>query len=274
MKPLVHGGAWLDPDGILDFPEDVDLIMAVDVEPTRRELRLGTHWVYCNFFEPVGTRTSNAYCLQYQKKFDLILTLDPEILTRTDKARLMLFGTTWIAPEDRKRDKTFGVSMICGGKAWMPGHKVRQEIWRRQDEITTPKRFFRSTHSTPPGHEECPRIGGSAGEKAVAFDSMFHVCVENARDLNYFSEKLIDCLVTRTVPIYWGCDNIDVFFDCRGILRAANANHAIDIANSVTEQQYNDMFPYIVENERRAQEFARPMAERVQESIMRNLFGR
>lgn len=138
VKPLVHGGDWIDPEGIMDFPEDVDLIAAVDVEPTRKELRKGTHWVYANFFEPVGTRTSNAYCLQYQDKFDLILTLHPEILAQAKRAVLFPFGTSWIPPAMREvcwKDKVFEVSMICGGKNWMPGHKIRRSLWEDRKSV-------------------------------------------------------------------------------------------------------------------------------------------
>jgi hypothetical protein len=271
--PLVHGGDWLLKTGPMDFPEDVDVIMAVDVEPTRKELRKGTRWVYANFFEPVGTRTSNAYCLQYQDKFDLILTCDAEILSKSRKAVFMPFGMTWVPRAAWERKKDFSVSMICGGKDWMQGHKVRREVWTRQDEITVPRRFYRSTHSTPPGHAENPKVGGAPEEKAIAFDSMFHVCIENATDANYFSEKLVDCLVTRTVPIYWGCANISAFFDVAGLLRSYSAADVIRRANEVSPALYRDLLPAVERNYLRAQEFARPMADRVQEVIMRKLFG-
>jgi hypothetical protein len=272
---LVHGGAWLDPEGIMSFPGDVDIIMAVDVEPTRKELRKGTKWVYANFFEPVGTRTSNRYCLQYAHKFDLILTLHPEILAASSKAVFFPFGSTWIRPEDRARygcNKVFEVSMICGGKEWMPGHKIRKDVWAKQAEITTPRMFWRSSQGKPPGFEGNPVLSSTLHEKAVAFRSMFHVVIENSNETNYFSEKLIDCLVTRTVPIYWGCDNIEAFFESRGILRAKNAEEAVALANKVSPELYANMKQYIDRNEKLAQQYARPMAERVQDVIMRHLF--
>lgn len=42
--------------------------------------------------------------------------------------------------------------------------------------------------------------------------------VENVRQRNYFSEKLIDALLTRTVPVYWGCPNIGDYFDSAGFV--------------------------------------------------------
>jgi hypothetical protein len=35
----------------------------------------------------------------------------------------------------------------------------------------------------------------------------------------YFTEKLIDCFLMETVPVYWGCPGIGSIFDERGILR-------------------------------------------------------
>jgi len=46
----------------------------------------------------------------------------------------------------------------------------------------------------------------------------YSIVVENCRRDFYFSEKLIDCLVTGTVPIYWGCPSIAVFLDAGGII--------------------------------------------------------
>ena len=272
VKPLIHGGDWLDPDGLMDFPEDVDIIMAVDVEPTRKELRSGTHWVYCNFFEPRGTRTSNRYCLQYQNKFELILTLDPEILDATPKAHFFPFGMTWIRPEDQEREKEFSVSMICGGKDWMPGHKIRREVWARQGEIKTPKRFWRSSQGTPPGFADNPQLESALHRKCVAFDSMFHLCIENATDKNYFSEKLLDCFVTKTIPIYWGCSNIREYFTTMGIIQVQTAQDLIDAANNVTETMYHRMAPAIRDNAILATPYTRPMWQRVQEAITAKLF--
>jgi hypothetical protein len=40
--------------------------------------------------------------------------------------------------------------------------------------------------------------------------------IENSKVINYCSEKLLDCLVSKTIPIYWGCPNVEDFFDTTG----------------------------------------------------------
>ena len=44
--------------------------------------------------------------------------------------------------------------------------------------------------------------------------------IENMREPNYFSEKLVDAVLCSTVPIYWGCPNLDRFVDPDGIIQA------------------------------------------------------
>ena len=44
----------------------------------------------------------------------------------------------------------------------------------------------------------------------------YSIAIENSCKENYFSEKFTDCILSWTVPIYYGCPNIDKYFskDC------------------------------------------------------------
>jgi hypothetical protein len=42
-------------------------------------------------------------------------------------------------------------------------------------------------------------------------DYAFSLTIENTKKDYYFTEKLIDCFMTGTVPIYWGCPSIQKF---------------------------------------------------------------
>lgn len=39
-------------------------------------------------------------------------------------------------------------------------------------------------------------------------DYRFSLCIENSNEKNYVSEKFFDCILTETIPIYYGCSNI------------------------------------------------------------------
>jgi hypothetical protein len=278
-KANVLGGDWLPASGPLNFPEEVDILCAVDCEPTRKEVRWekGVRHVFLNFHEPRGVRISNQYLYNNKEKFELIITHDPDVMEKCKQAVFMPFGGCWIDPEDRKRleegKKEYAVSMICGYKDYMPGHLVRREIWKRQEEIKIPRKFYQSCLSKPPGFNDNPKLESNNGSKALVMDCMFHLAIENCQETNYFTEKIIDCFVTRTSPIYYGCPEIGKWFDTRGIIRVNSADEAIKAANSVTPDTYMSMLPHIIINEKMAEEFAKPMADRVQKIIMEKMYA-
>lgn len=43
-------------------------------------------------------------------------------------------------------------------------------------------------------------------------DYKYSLCFENTSTINYFSEKFTDCILSWTIPIYWGCSNLDKYF--------------------------------------------------------------
>ena len=45
----------------------------------------------------------------------------------------------------------------------------------------------------------------------------FSVIIENVQEQDYFTEKLLDCLLCGTMPIYWGAPNIGDYFETSGI---------------------------------------------------------
>lgn len=46
----------------------------------------------------------------------------------------------------------------------------------------------------------------------------FMICFENVSKPNYFTEKLINAYYNNTIPIYWGCTNIDEYVNIDSIL--------------------------------------------------------
>ena len=63
-----------------------------------------------------------------------------------------------------------------------------------------------------------------------------------------FTEKIIDCLVTGTVPIYWGCGNIGNYFDKRGFLEFNSVDEFKGMIEKLNLETYNNMLPFIKNN--------------------------
>ena len=46
---------------------------------------------------------------------------------------------------------------------------------------------------------------------------MFQIATENVQKEFYFTDKILDCAITGTVPIYWGPKNIGNFFSTQRV---------------------------------------------------------
>lgn len=176
--------------------------------------------------------------------FDKILTWDKNVLSQYNNAELFVFGTSWLNESDlSKINKQFSISMLVGHKTMMIGQILRHEIWNRQLEISIPRNFqisgqspidFRNRFNI----DNNKTIGLDLNSKIDLFHDMFHVCVENVSTENWFTEKLIDCLYSKTIPIYYGCPNIDQYFDTTTILCFNTVDQLLKIVNSLTPDFY------------------------------------
>lgn len=162
------------------------------------------------------------------EKYHRIYTFDAELLKRTPNSRLLLFGTSWINQADIpiKHSKVFGISFLCGSKNRIVGQKLRHLIYKNQPLLELRSKmeltFFRSAKDTiiPKVSEHGnPIIGFDSGaKKDLHLPFHFSIIVENSQQENYFTEKIIDCFLCKTVPIYWGCPNIGNYFNTAGMI--------------------------------------------------------
>ena len=142
------------------------------------------------------------------RSYKYILTYNEELL-HLPNARKYLFGTSWITPEEynsiKKEEKEFKISIIVGHKNQTIGHQLRQKILQ---ENFLNINYYVSNSRVHPGKE---LVGPS---KFKTFQNyQYQIVIENSQQKNYFTEKLLDCLITKTIPIYWGCPNIHEYFD-------------------------------------------------------------
>ena len=157
------------------------------------------------------------------------------------------------APDLTKR---FSVSNIITNRCNNPQHYLRRELWHRRDEITIPHDFYMSGSNPYLEGGEAELVLDSAGKSKVkVFDNMFHVCILTSSKGNYIDEKLVDCLLTKTVPIFVGCENVGDFFNMDGIIVCQNVDDIIAKCNSLTELDYLNRVEAIEDNYQRALKF-------------------
>jgi hypothetical protein len=132
-----------------------------------------------------------------------------------------IFATSWIKEDDYNNidisSKKFKISSLVGYKNWTSGHNIRQELYQRQQEFTdTSLIIYRSNHGTPLRDISNNLLLPDNNKINLFKEFQFSIAIENSQQANYFTEKLVDCLITKTIPIYWGCPNISEYFDTTG----------------------------------------------------------
>ena len=142
-----------------------------------------------------------------------IFTHQAALLRWVPNTRFWPLGNSWVGdPPLDECAKSRRVSLIASGKTTLWGHRLRHEIaaWVKSTEVDVD---LLGLAYRPFKH----KIEGLAPYR-------FSVVIENARDRGYFTEKLIDALLCRTVPIYWGAPDIERFFDVKGMLICTTAD--------------------------------------------------
>ena len=186
-----------------------------------------------------------------EDKFDFVFTYEETLLKHNpDIYKFHPCDCSGIEFHSHKlHEKTKLVSMIYSEKTWLFGHRLRHIIAKTlipqmgYDKIDF---FGRAT--------ENPLELKSEGTNPY----MFQIAIENAQRRFYFADKIYDCFVTGTVPIYWGAPNIGDFFDLRGILTFNHPNELKEILQSLSPEKYESMLDGVKENFERVKKYIRP----------------
>jgi hypothetical protein len=104
---------------------------------------------------------------------------------------------------------------------------------------------------------------GTAWNKLVSLrDFKFSICFENTIQKNYISEKFWDCILTDTVPIYFGCSNINEYIDEKYFI---NLTNDIDNIDTIFER-----ISYIIKNEDTLYKFYLPHIKELKKQFVTN----
>lgn len=195
-------------------------------------------------------------------KFDVVLTHDDMILKTFRNARLLpILGGSYILEEDHKiYEKTKDVSIVASEKRFAIGHALRHEIIKLFPQIDAYGPDYTNLYKDYEDVEVTTlrdRYNKETGNLLRAFgDYRYSVVVENMQHDRYFTEKIINCFVTGTIPIYWGARRIGDFFDERGILAVEPTVNSIqDALGKATKEFYDEHFKYVQANFERAKEY-------------------
>lgn len=94
------------------------------------------------------------------------------------------------------------LSVVCSDQTWLPGHKLRYAFVNKLI-----------------GHfkDRLDVFGKGFNPIADKYDALapykYSIAIENSVIPSYFTEKIADCFLTHTVPLYYGCPDIEKYFN-------------------------------------------------------------
>jgi hypothetical protein len=219
--------------------------------------------------EPNIIVNSEDYLLNNHHIYDTIFTFNSNILNKCKNAKFYIYGTTWITKDLYENvdtgKKIFKISTLAGSKNINNslGHIFRQTIHHNQPRLNNfPITFYRSSQQHPHlrDYGNNPLLEGNTtkNSKIKLFEEyQFAIIIENSRQTNYFTEKIMDCILTKTIPIYWGCPNIGDFFDTTGwvILETPSIEELTNKLSILDEKYYHKYTSVIDNNHKEAQKY-------------------
>ena len=183
------------------------------------------------FITPQIVDSVKMFPEKYLETFDVIFTHNQDLLKIDSKFKWVPAQGFWIK-EPKIYEKTKIISFIASNKNLTEGHKKRLEwVQKIGDQVDLYGRGFNEIINKEEG----------------LCDYMFSVVIENGFYKSYFTEKIMDCFATGTIPIYLGTPDIGNFFNEDGIIQLSNEF-------DVSEEIYYNKMDAIKDNLERVKE--------------------
>jgi hypothetical protein len=171
------------------------------------------------YITPQIVESVKQYPEKYLEVFDIIFTHNQELLKIDSKFKWVPAQGFWIK-EPKIYEKSKMISMIASNKQMCEGHRLRLEwVERLWGQVDLYGRGFNEISNKEEG----------------LCDYMFSVAIENGQYETYFTEKLLDCFATGTIPVYLGAPDIGKYFNKDGII---DLSEKFDVSDEI---YYNKM---------------------------------
>ncbi len=151
----------------------------------------------------------------------------------------------------RPPEKTRGMAACVSRKYEDPGHRKRVDFLRflegedlDLDVYGDPDHGFRRYRGPVPAHDK----------SSCLIPYRYYFDAENNAYPNFFTEKIVDCLLAETLCFYWGCPNLDSYFDPRAFVRLELSDFEADralIHEAIEADEWSRRLPFIRAEKRR-----------------------
>lgn len=226
----------------LDFArvagKDYDAIVVCNMphETTRIPVRSGN--VFALMQEP-PYRYPYYYLFKYLEQYDKVFSnrKTASNITLSQPYLAWYFNNYQLHRQFTPPIKSKLLSCVLSKKKLLPGHRKRL-------------RFLFKLKQTVPFDHYGNGFNHIANKEDALNPYYYSIALENYSGDYYFTEKINDCFLTLTVPLYYGCTNLDKFFPSKSYIRIDinDVSHAIKvIQEKLHKSDYQERLPYLQE---------------------------
>jgi hypothetical protein len=228
-------------------PENYDVGIYVDrmcfVIP-KDETKINCAWL---IEPPIINGENYQNIIKNKENFKYIFTHHKNLLNQSENVVYVPHGGTWMREDDiNVHDKSKMVSCIFSYKNWNPYHRMRFRVYDRLKDDSRVD-FY-----------------GSGCEKPIEYktealkDYMFSIVIENSIESDYFTEKILDCFLSGTIPIYVGSKTTSQYFDENGIIYFEGDEDLPSILEKLNVELYMSKLESVKKNFELAKEYMFP----------------
>jgi hypothetical protein len=178
--------------------------------------------------EPVSVHARYFRWLRFAHgRFHRVLTRNKLFLDAISNGLFFNFALAWVRDaSEGGGGKIRNLSIIASARAHLEGHKLRHQAvsWLLAEGI------------------EADVLGRGYKPFENKADGLapyrFSIVIENSREPGYFTEKLLDAFMCRTVPIYWGAPDAADYFDGGGMILCDSLDDIKAAVRLVSEDNY------------------------------------
>lgn len=164
----------------------------------------------------------------FHHRFYRVLTVNSKLLAAIPNGLKFPPCETWVPDwKHRSCKKDRMLSIIASSKRRLKGHRLRHRI---VEHIRT---YGPNADVVGSGYQ--PIDNKADGLEAYRYS----IVIENSREPGYFTEKLIDALLLKTVPIYWGATDINRYFDTDGMLVCETEEDIHEAIRKISVEDYD-----------------------------------
>lgn len=210
--------------------EECDVIVSINRNNDFKKVAKKVLWL----LEPEAIEPELYSLVQNQKmNYDFIASHRAHLSQHNENITIYPCTPSWISKDDRKvYEKNKNISMIASTKIMCAGHAHRQQIAKKVSN--------------------CVDLYGHGRKNKLDYkldglkDYRFSIAMENSVADLYFTEKVLDCFFTGTIPIYWGTQQILNIFNPKGIIMLEDFLDKIDSFDY--EKEYQERYDAVIEN--------------------------